>query len=167
MGKRRGKGDSGRGKGDSILFPLEKYAVPFSVPWGANAEDTRSLSTKRVAGCSGRMELAKTRKVKTMSLSEVVIEGTLKPDGTLELDQKPSLSPGRVTVVLRQESESSPPNEDWFQHLQRIGAEREASGYPFMNEAEANAHIEWLREGDRVDEMLREVDEQRQKAGQP
>ena len=101
MGKRRGKGDSGRGKGDSILFPLEKYAVPFSVPWGANAEDTRSLSTKRVAGCSGRMELAKTRKVKTMSLSEVVIEGTLKPDGTLELDQKPSLSPGRVTVVLR------------------------------------------------------------------
>ena len=36
-----------------------------------------------------------------------------------------------------------------------------------MNEAEANAHIEWLREGDRVDEMLREVDEQRQKAGQP
>jgi hypothetical protein len=31
-----------------------------------------------------------------MSLTEVVVEGTLKPDGMLELDQKPSLSPGRV-----------------------------------------------------------------------
>ena len=31
---------------------------------------------------------------------EAVVEGTLKPDGTLELDQKPNLSPGRVKVVL-------------------------------------------------------------------
>jgi hypothetical protein len=37
----------------------------------------------------------------TMSLTENVIEGTLKSDGTLELDQKPSLSPGRVTVALQ------------------------------------------------------------------
>jgi hypothetical protein len=36
-----------------------------------------------------------------MSLSEVVIEGTLKSDGTLELDQQPNLSPGRVKVILQ------------------------------------------------------------------
>ena len=36
-----------------------------------------------------------------MSLHEIVVEGTLKPDGTLELDQKPNLPPGRVQVVLR------------------------------------------------------------------
>ncbi len=36
-----------------------------------------------------------------MSPSEVVIDGTLKPDGTLELDQKPALSPGRVTVTVK------------------------------------------------------------------
>lgn len=36
-----------------------------------------------------------------MSLSEVILEGTLKADGTLELDQKPSLSPGRVQVTVR------------------------------------------------------------------
>ena len=82
-----------------------------------------------------------------MSVQEIVVAGTLKPDGTLELDQKPDLPPGRVTVVLRQESEAPPPQEDWWQYLQRIRAEREASGYPFMNEAEMNAHIEWLREG--------------------
>lgn|SRR5579884_821186 len=30
-----------------------------------------------------------------------ILQGTLKPDGTLELDQKPNLAPGRVQVVLR------------------------------------------------------------------
>ena len=89
-----------------------------------------------------------------MSLTVVVVEGTLKPDGTLELDHKPNLSPGRVTVVLRAAPQPTPPQEDWFQHLQRIRAEREASGYPFMNEEETNAHIEWLREEDRIDDLL-------------
>jgi hypothetical protein len=103
-----------------------------------------------------------------MSLSEVVVEGTLKPDGTLELDQKPNLSPGRVTVVLRQKPQPlQPPQEDWWQYLQRIRAEREAAGYPFMNEQQMSAYIEWLREGDHIDDLLREVDEQRRKSGQP
>lgn len=94
-----------------------------------------------------------------MSLSEITMEGTLKPDGTLELDAKPSLVPGRVTVVLRQETEAPPPQEGWWPYLQRIRAEREAAGYPFMNEEEVNAHIEWLREGDPIDDLLREADE--------
>jgi hypothetical protein len=49
-----------------------------------------------------------------MSLTETVIEGTLKPDGTLELDQKPNLPPGRVTVVLRQETVVELPKDDPF-----------------------------------------------------
>jgi hypothetical protein len=100
-----------------------------------------------------------------MSQTEYVVQGTLKPDGTLELDQKPNLSPGRVTVVLRQETQTAVPKEDWFQYLQRIRAEREAAGYPFMNEAETTAYIEWLREEDHIDEMLRDV-EQHQKPEQ-
>jgi hypothetical protein len=35
----------------------------------------------------------------------------LNPDGTLELDRRPNLPPGRVTVVLRQEPEPAPPLE--------------------------------------------------------
>src|SRR5262245_27124680 len=101
-----------------------------------------------------------------MSLNEVVIQGTLKADGTLELDQKPNLPPGRVTVVLRRESEPTPPREDWWQFMQRVRAEREASGYPFMNEDEMNAHIEWLREGDRID-LLREAGGEGRKEEQP
>jgi hypothetical protein len=94
-----------------------------------------------------------------MSQIEVVVQGTLNPDGTLELDQKPSLSPGRVTVVLRQKFQPITPKEDWFQYLQRIRSEREAAGYHFMNETEMDAHIQWLREEDRIDELLREVEQ--------
>ncbi len=59
------------------------------------------------------------------------------------------------------------PKEDWFEHLQRIRVEREAAGYPFMNEEETTAHIGWLREGDRIDDLLQEADQQRQKPEQP
>jgi hypothetical protein len=96
-----------------------------------------------------------------MSVTEIVVQGTLNPDGTLQLDEKPTLPPGRVTVVIRQEKGTAPPpGEDWFQYLQRMRASREAAGYPFMNEEEMNAHIEWLREGDRIDDLLREGEKQ-------
>ena len=58
-----------------------------------------------------------------MSLAEIVIEGTLKPDGTLELDEKPNLPAGRVTVVLRQDVEATLPKDDPFwQRMQAIWA---------------------------------------------
>jgi hypothetical protein len=94
-----------------------------------------------------------------MSTIETTVGGTLQPDGTLVLDGKPNLPPGRVTVVLRQEAATPPPEEDWWQHLQRIRAEREASGYPFMNDEQVQAHIEWLREGDQIDDLLRNAHE--------
>jgi hypothetical protein len=101
-----------------------------------------------------------------MSRTEVIIQGMLHPDGTLELDQKPNLSPGRVTVVLRPESQPTPPQEDWWQFMQRARRELEAAGTHFMNEEEVNAHIEWLREGDRIDDLLRQADEERQRREQ-
>ena len=93
-----------------------------------------------------------------MNLTEITVEGTLKPDGTLELDQKPNLPPGRVTVVLRQDAEAVT-QEGWWPYMQRVRAEREAAGYHFMNEAEMEAHIQWLREDeDRIDRIHREMD---------
>lgn len=99
-----------------------------------------------------------------MSLDEVVVDGTLNPDGTLELDQKPSLAPGRVQVVLRPAPEPDETKEGWWPFMQRIRAEREAAGYPFMTEAEMEAHIQWLRDDeDRIDRIHREMDEQRRR----
>jgi hypothetical protein len=89
-----------------------------------------------------------------MILNEAVIEGTLNPDGTLELDQKPNLPPGRVKVVLQSEVESPRPLEDWWQFMQRSRRELESSGAHFLNELEVESHIEWLRQEDPIDERF-------------
>ena len=58
-----------------------------------------------------------------MSQTETVIEGLLKPDGTLVLDQRPNLPAGRVTVVLRQEVEMVlPKNDPFWQRMQAMWA---------------------------------------------
>jgi hypothetical protein len=62
-----------------------------------------------------------------MSLTEITVGGTLKPDGTLELDEKPNLSPGRVTVVLRHVQEL-PAGDPFFDMLQGIWAARAQAG---------------------------------------
>jgi len=103
-----------------------------------------------------------------MSLNETVIEGTLKPDGTLDLDEKPNLPPGRVTVVLRQEAVVKPAEEGWWPLMQRIRTEREAAGYHFMPEAEMNSHLMWLRDDEeRMDTLYREIEQQRRQAEKP
>jgi hypothetical protein len=47
--------------------------------------------------------MSSVRESNSMGMSEVQVAGTLKADGTVQLDQKPLLAPGRVTVVLRHE----------------------------------------------------------------
>ena len=79
-----------------------------------------------------------------MSLTETVIEGTLKPDGTLELDQKPNLPAGRVKVSVQ--------TEDWLSYLKRCRAELESSGATFRRGMDIEADIEQIRgETERVD----------------
>jgi hypothetical protein len=103
---------------------------------------------------------AQRREGEKMQLTEAVVEGTLRPDGTLELDARPGLPPGRVTVVLRQETPAAT-QEGWWPAMQRARQEMEAAGCRFLNDAEMQARIDELREEDRIDEMLRERDEQR------
>lgn len=102
-----------------------------------------------------------------MNTIETTIEGTLQPDGTLVLDGKPDLLPGRVTVVLRQEAKAPPPEEDWWQFLLAARKRIEEAGCRFMNDEEVQAHIEWLREGDQIDDLLRQSDEQSRGAEPP
>jgi hypothetical protein len=94
-----------------------------------------------------------------MMPSQTVIQGTLKPDGTLELDEKPNLPPGRVEVLLRAVPPASPPAEDWWQFLQRVRAEREASGHRFRTKEEIDADLEDLRsDNERLEELYREIE---------
>ena len=79
-----------------------------------------------------------------MSLTETVVEGTLKPDGTLELDERPNLPAGRVRVTVR--------TEDWWSYLRRCRAELEASGAAFRRGVDIEADMEQIRgETERVD----------------
>jgi hypothetical protein len=101
-----------------------------------------------------------------MSLTEIVVEGTLNPDGTLELDRKPNLLPGRVTVVLRQELEPPAAREDWWQFMQHARKMMEEAGCRFLDETQIQAHVEWMREGDRIDDMLQAAESQRRQPEQ-
>jgi hypothetical protein len=87
------------------------------------------------------------------------LTGTLNADGTLILDAKPQLPPGRVSVTLRAVPQESP-KENWFDYVIRTRRELEASGHRFMDEEELAKHIEWLREPDWIDEMLAETPRQ-------
>jgi hypothetical protein len=64
-----------------------------------------------------------------MIRTETVIRGTIQPDGSLVLDHKPDLPAGRVTVVLRQESEVAMRTDDAFwQRMQAMWAIPTAEG---------------------------------------
>jgi hypothetical protein len=65
-----------------------------------------------------------------MSLSEIVVEATLKPDGTLELDQKPNLSPGRVQVTVKPLAPDSNGIRGLVEVMDEIKQSQRARGYP-------------------------------------
>jgi predicted GNAT superfamily acetyltransferase len=63
-----------------------------------------------------------------MSLIEIMLERTMQADGTLLLHEKPDLPPGRVTVVLRQETVVAIPKDDPFWlRMQAIWDSQDAS----------------------------------------
>ena len=83
-----------------------------------------------------------------MSLEEAIVGGTLNPDGTLELDQKPNLPPGRVTVVLRQEADVVLPSDDPFwQRMQAMWDAQRASGHVPRSVKEIEAQQRQMRDG--------------------
>ncbi len=84
-----------------------------------------------------------------MSASEVVVRGTLKPDGSLELMERPSLPAGPVEVIIRLLPTAEKVDEDFLQYLQRARTELEAAGSVFRTRAAIDADLEELRSGDR------------------
>jgi hypothetical protein len=58
----------------------------------------------------------------------LVIEGTLRPDGTLELDEKIALPAGRVQVIV-QPLPQLPPDDPFWQRMQAMWAAQKARGH--------------------------------------
>jgi hypothetical protein len=91
-------------------------------------------------------EAAGTKGGMNMTLSEVVIEGTLKPDGTLELDRKPGLPPGRVQVI-RQPLTRLPEGDPFWDMMNSIRDEQKARNYVPRSAEVVEAEQREMREG--------------------
>ena len=93
-----------------------------------------------------------------MATDQVVIRGTLKSDGSLELNNRPDLPAGPVEVVLRSLSSSTQNGEDWWQYLQRARTELEAAGGPFRMAADIEQQRRDFRSGDdRLKDLYRQI----------
>ncbi len=80
-----------------------------------------------------------------MSATHVVVAGTLKADGSLELDNKLDLAPGRVQVIVQPLPEL--PNDDPFwQMMEGIWAAQKARGHVSRTKEEIDAEIRLMRD---------------------
>jgi hypothetical protein len=94
-----------------------------------------------------------------MSTPEIVVHGSVRPDGALELDEKLPLPPGRVKITVQPVVEPAGLQEDWWQCLQRARAELELRDAGFRTQEEIEAEREAFRSGDeRVTEVHEDLE---------
>ena len=77
-------------------------------------------------------------------MTEVIVQGTLKPDGTLELNQPVNLPPGEVRVIVQVVPTHS--GENVLTVLERIWAERRALGMQGRSGERIDADIQSMRD---------------------
>jgi hypothetical protein len=81
-----------------------------------------------------------------MAAPVVEIEGTLQADGTLVLDEKPDLPPGRVRVRLQHVLDYT--QTDIWKFFERVWAEQRARGHVPRSKEEIDAEIAAARQED-------------------
>jgi hypothetical protein len=79
-----------------------------------------------------------------VTTTPVEVQGTLRPDGTLILDRRPDLPPGRVRITMQPLDDST----DVIEVLRRIHAEQAASGHVPRSREEIDADIAAMRDED-------------------
>jgi hypothetical protein len=89
-----------------------------------------------------------------MTTDTIEIQGTLREDGTLLLDQKPNLPPGRVRVTVQTIVDYK--QTDIWKFFERIWAEQRAMGYVPRTKEEIDAELEAAREED--EERMQELE---------
>jgi hypothetical protein len=94
-----------------------------------------------------------------MNASDEVVTGTLRDDGTVVLDEKPEMPPGRVRVTI----EAGQTGAEILAVLRGIRERRKACGTRARSADEASAVIRQLR--DESEERLRRLEEIRSRPG--
>jgi hypothetical protein len=99
-----------------------------------------------------------------MSENTVVMQGLVKPDGTLELEGKVPLPAGRVSLTL-QPMPYSQETDPFFEMLRGIWAAREQAGLRPRSREEIDAQIQEIRDAfdDGVEEVGRRQEEGRRR----
>jgi hypothetical protein len=105
-----------------------------------------------------------------MPTHAIEIQGTLREDGTLVLDNKPNLPPGRMKVTVEPLPDLT--QTDVWQVLERIWAGQRARGHVPRTREEIDAELEAARQEDeeRMQEFERIHEEgrrYRQQQGRP
>jgi hypothetical protein len=90
-----------------------------------------------------------------MSATQVVIEGTVKPDGSLELDRKLDLPPGRVQLIV-EPLPDLPKDDPFWQMMEGIWAAQKSRGHVSRTKEEIDAEIRLMR--DEAEEEVQEVE---------
>ena len=78
-----------------------------------------------------------------MGIAPVIVQGIVKPDGTLEEQGTVSLPAGPVQVQVQ--PAPLPPKEDWWQFLKRSRAELERYDATFRRGVDIIAEMEAIR----------------------
>jgi hypothetical protein len=91
-----------------------------------------------------------------MSETQIVVEGALQPDGTLVLDEKPNLPPGRVRVTMQAVPAPVGPEDGFMARMERIWAAQDARGHVPRTREEIDAEINLLR--DEAEEEMQAVE---------
>src|SRR5438552_1137038 len=90
-----------------------------------------------------------------MGAETVTVRGRIKPDGSLELDQKPSLPEGEVQVSIQPLAKSPQPERFW-KMMESIWADLKAAGRNPRTREEIDAEIAALR--DEAEEEMQAVE---------
>ena len=94
-----------------------------------------------------------------MSDESATVAATLRADGkTLELDEKLSLPPGRVTVTVQAVAVPEAPKLSVLEVLDRIHRDQQSRGQPPMTEEQMAAEIAAMRaEDEEYEERWRQI----------
>jgi hypothetical protein len=96
-----------------------------------------------------------------MTAKAIEIEGTLREDGTLLLDEKPNLPPGRVKVIVAPILDYKQ-TEIW-QFFERIKAERAALGIAPRSQEEIDTYLATMRDDDERCQLIEQIQEECQR----
>jgi hypothetical protein len=104
-----------------------------------------------------------------MGRVSTVVQGTLKPDGTLELDEKVNLPPGRVQVLVLQPVPTDPKDPFW-ERMEAIWAAQKARGHVPRSAEEIEAERtamreEWEQHQRALEQIHRDAEQRRRQAG--